>query len=515
MPSVLKKLSLALITFLLLSAGAQVSAQITLIVPYAAGGSSDAIARMLIPAISSSLGQTVSVLNVLGRQGVKGALDAAGGPRDGSVMLFGDLALANALRNENSGVSLLDNFDAVGIIGEKPLVLFSAKSGRITALEQLRNAGRIGSTQAGTVSAQCAAALEKHLSGSTVYQPFFAGVAPLVQAVLSGTVDAACIDASSMVGAGQLPRVLATSAPTTHPAFSGVKTFKEHGLDIEYRGVVGLFVVKGVSPHTVKKLEEAVTAATSDPSVRAKLQDFFLTLDPVAGVAGTTSRKVDEPSARGTTAPSPFASSQNHLARYKNEYQERCRPPLSQSEKSYCDELKVDIANEEQAMRLRPSTSDQRTAAPSPNASTGGSPTGSTPTIGLRSGPNPIAGSSTPQPVTSTDTGGRVGQRTAGFMYCATQDYQTNENYYTKIFPVTITMTFTLGPSQEESARYELGFQNFVRKNYTPRATVGNCYWYAREAEVRIKFDQIQRGTAIAYSPEMDPGPPPRPAQTR
>ena len=252
--------------------------QVTLVVPYAAGGPSDSLARTLVPGLARSLNTIVVVKNVLGNRGVNGALEVANGPRDGSTILYADLAVAGALQSENKGVSLLDSFDAVGVVGERPLVLIASRSGAVDSVEQLkRGGGRIGTAGAGTVSDRCAGTLRRHLGDAVSIQPPYQGVAPLITALEGGAVHVACIDADGTINR---TKVLSISRPSAHPALRGIKTFKESGIDLEYRGLVGLFLVKGVPATRVKDWEAALAATLADRQVRARLeQDFFLELD--------------------------------------------------------------------------------------------------------------------------------------------------------------------------------------------------------------------------------------------
>lgn len=256
---------------------ASVFGQVTLVVPYAAGGPSDSLARLLVPAMQLSLKQPVNILNVLGNRGVTGALQVASAPRDGATVLYADLAVASALKAANQGVSLLETFDAIGIVGERPLVLLASKSGKITDLLQLRAGGRIGSTVSGTISYGCASILQRGIPGSVHVQHAYNGTAPLVAGVLDGAVDVACVDADSSV---VRTRVLAISRPSSNPLLKEAKTFKDQGIEVEYRGIIGLFVVKGLANEKVKPLEAAFATAMADPVLRGRLtQDFFLQLD--------------------------------------------------------------------------------------------------------------------------------------------------------------------------------------------------------------------------------------------
>ena len=258
-----------------LSAAFSVFGQVTIVVPYAAGGPSDSLARLVAPAMQLSLKQPVNIMSILGNQGVTGALHVAKAPPDGLTVLYADLAVANALKAANPSVSLLDSFDAIGIIGELPLVLLTSKTGRVTDLNQLRNGGRIGSSETGSISQGCASILQKALPGS-IHIPY-KGTGPVITAVMNGEVDVACINADRNV---HTVRVLAISQPSSNSFLKGIRTFKDQGINIEHKGIIGLFVVKGVAPEKSRALEAAFATAMSDPVLRARLtQDFFLQLD--------------------------------------------------------------------------------------------------------------------------------------------------------------------------------------------------------------------------------------------
>lgn len=270
------KLGALLLTFLF---SAQACAQVTLLVPYAAGGPSDALARTIAPGLSHALGEVVDIRNVLGQGGVTGAKEAANGRKDGSVILYADVAIELALKQSDSGISLLRDFEIAGTLGERPQVLVAAASGRISDMAQLSSRTTIGSS--GAASGLCASALKSRFGEALTLLPPYPGMGPLTVAVSEGSAEVACVDASAWTPKF---RILATSAPSSHPAWQGVKTFQAQGVDYAYRNVIGLFLPKGTPAAAVTAVNKALTAALSDAAVKSRLvDDFFLALESPPG----------------------------------------------------------------------------------------------------------------------------------------------------------------------------------------------------------------------------------------
>src|SRR5437667_6281541 len=107
------------------------SRPITLIVPYAAGGSVDAVARIVVPKVSERLGQSVVIENVAGAGGIVGTQRAARAAPDGYTLLFSvesTMAIAKLVQPSTVQYDSQKDFQPITMIGSSPLVLVGKNS---------------------------------------------------------------------------------------------------------------------------------------------------------------------------------------------------------------------------------------------------------------------------------------------------------------------------------------------------------------------------------------------------
>jgi tripartite-type tricarboxylate transporter receptor subunit TctC len=244
---------------------------IRMIVPWAAGGDTDAIFRPFAPLLQKHAGQPVIVANIAGASGSAGAREAKDAPADGYTLF----AVADYVHaTYYTGVSEINfwDFDPVCSIASTPAVLTagSTTTWRTWAVlheDALRRPGEItvGATL-GSTSHFFPALIEK-VTGIKFKYVGYDGLAPRMNAVLGGRVDltAANLTQRSQAEAGML-RFLAIASEQRHPEIPSVPTLKELGINIVFEMARGVMVPKGTPEPVRSHLEKACARAASEPA---------------------------------------------------------------------------------------------------------------------------------------------------------------------------------------------------------------------------------------------------------
>jgi len=254
---------------------------IRLIVPYAAGGPTDVIARQLAKKAGGTLGQAIVVDNkggAGGTIGVDATLKAAPDGYTFALVAQGPLA---GMPNLMKVPYALSDIQYLSVVAHGPAVIVTGKDTGITSLADLlkrakANPGRLnyGSAGPGTTPHIGAELLKLEADIDLTHVPY-KGAAPAVTALIGGEVQVAMVDllpALPHIAAGTL-RILAVASPTRAPQLPDVPTTKELGLpgvvmDTTY-GVIGPV---GVPADVQKKFREAVVAAMQSPEMKEQLQ---------------------------------------------------------------------------------------------------------------------------------------------------------------------------------------------------------------------------------------------------
>lgn len=261
------------------AAPSYVPRQITLVVPFAAGGPTDKIARAFIDTaqrIDPSLSFTIQ--NIGGNGGTIGAAQVASAPADGSVLLLHNIAFAVAPSlYQNLSYDTLKSFAYLGLIEEVPMTLVarstlpSSFAGLQQWLRDNQSAATIAHAGAGSASHLCGLLFQRALN-QTISERVYTGNAPAVVDVSAGRVDMIC-DASN-AAASYLPtntQVRAygvTAADRVNiPALSNVPTFQELGLsEMEITVWFGLSAPKRTPARVQEYLNDLLRAVVSDPT---------------------------------------------------------------------------------------------------------------------------------------------------------------------------------------------------------------------------------------------------------
>ena len=255
-----------------------------IVLPFAPGGATDVIARMLGQTLSERWGQAVIIENRAGGNGNIGASAAARAPGDGYTLLMATSSHAiNATLYKKLDYSLSKDFHALAGIATVPLLLVAnpalpVKSPRELASYAGAHPGALnfGSGGIGT-AAHLAGELFNSTSGARMVHVSYKGGAPAMNDLLGGQIQlmfANLPEALPYVRAGKL-RALAVTGAQRHPQLPEVPTFAEAGFkDMATTSWFGLFAPKDTPKTVVARLVADTTAALADPKLQARLKEL-------------------------------------------------------------------------------------------------------------------------------------------------------------------------------------------------------------------------------------------------
>jgi tripartite-type tricarboxylate transporter receptor subunit TctC len=267
------------------------SRPVTLIVPYAAGGSVDAVARIIAPRLTERLGQSVVIENVAGAGGVVGTQRAARAAADGYTLLFSvesTMAIAKLVQPSTVQYDSQKDFLPISLIGTSPLVLAGKKDLPANPADELlkllrANPGKFSYATSGTGTSLHVAGEMINIEGrvSMVHVPYRVG-AQMVTDLIGNQIDLAMLPlvmALPNYRSGNI-KVFGTTEPTRSPVAPDLPSLTEHP-DLRKVNVTvwfGLFAPAKTEPAIVERLHQAVVASLQEPDVRAKLAETGLRL---------------------------------------------------------------------------------------------------------------------------------------------------------------------------------------------------------------------------------------------
>jgi tripartite-type tricarboxylate transporter receptor subunit TctC len=255
---------------------------ITLIVPSAAGGSADAIARVIAPSMTKSLGQNVIIENVAGADGSLGTGRVARARPDGYTLEYGFLG-THVFNGAYYSLpyDVLNDFTPISPLVATPVLFFARKTlppnnliELIAWLKANPNKATAGKT---AVPFYFLMALFRKQTGTQFTIVPYRGGASALQDLLAGQIDllvAASMAFLPLVRAGDI-KAFAVTADTRMAMAPDIPTFAEMGLPVlSYSEWAALFAPKGTPPDIVGKLNVAAVEALADPAVRSRIADL-------------------------------------------------------------------------------------------------------------------------------------------------------------------------------------------------------------------------------------------------
>lgn len=263
---------------------------ITLIVPFAAGGPSDTIGRILAERLRLSLGQTVVIENVTGAAGSIGIGRVARAPPDGYTICIGFLGthVINAAVY-SLPYNPLNDFEPVALLATNPLLIVAKKALAANDLNELiawlkahPNQASQGTAGVGSPS-HVAGALFQQMTGTKFQFVPYRGAGPAMQDLVAGRIELMfdqVANALPQVRAGAI-KVYAVTANDRWAKTPDIPTVDEAGLPGLYISIWhGLWTPKGTPRGTIDKLNSAVVTALADPIVRQRFAELGQEIPP-------------------------------------------------------------------------------------------------------------------------------------------------------------------------------------------------------------------------------------------
>lgn len=255
-----------------------------LLVPYAAGGGTDAIARLVAQGVGERLGQSLVVENNGSAGGNLATAQAAAAPADGYTVLMANQGpmVVNPHLFKNVKVDPLTAFDPITLISAAPLVVVVAPNSAHKTLAELvgyaqKNPGKLtyGSAGNGSASHLATVLLAQMAAFEAVHVPY-RGAGPALTDLLAGNSDFMVTTVPSVLGlieGGKL-KALAVTSKARAGLFPDVPSVAESGWpDYEATAWYGFVVPKGTPKEIAAKLRAATVETINSPLIRERLQN--------------------------------------------------------------------------------------------------------------------------------------------------------------------------------------------------------------------------------------------------
>jgi tripartite-type tricarboxylate transporter receptor subunit TctC len=286
MPKARCALALAGLLALTGTAGAQdwPTRPVTMVVPFAAGGPTDVLGRVMAQRVSEILGQQVVVENVGGAGGMTGSARVAQADPDGYSFVLGTVGThaQNQTLYKKPLYNAETDFAPVALIAEVPIALLVRKDLPVKSFQEFvaytkSNADKMtfGSAGAGSATHLACVVLNAAIGANVVHVPY-RGTGPAMQDLQGGRIDYLCeiISTAKPQIDGGTVRAMAILSKQRSGVLPDLATAAEQGLNVEAYTWNAFFLPKKTPAAIVKKLHDATVQAMDSPAVKERLESL-------------------------------------------------------------------------------------------------------------------------------------------------------------------------------------------------------------------------------------------------
>ena len=257
---------------------------ISLVVPFAAGGPTDVVARLIAIPMSKSLGQTVLVENAVGAGGTIAATKVARAAPNGYTIFIHHMGMSTApALYKKLAFDPLKDFEYIGQVVDVPMTLLGRKDFPANNLPELQayikaNPNKVSLANAGlgAVSHLCGLLFMTQLGAELTTVPY-KGTGPAMNDLLGGQVDLLCDQTTQtvpMIKEGRI-KVFGVTTLKRLSALPNVPTLDEQGMKgFEVKVWHGMYAPKGTPKPALDKITAALQTALQDPMVKQRLADL-------------------------------------------------------------------------------------------------------------------------------------------------------------------------------------------------------------------------------------------------
>ena len=270
---------------------------VTIVVPFAAGGPTDRVARDLAEAMRKPLGANVVVENVAGAGGTIGANKVAKAQPDGHTVLLHHIGMATSpALYRKMPYNTTEDFEYLGMVNDVPMTLIGRPTLPANNYKELmtwidQNKGKINLANAGLGAAShlCGLMFQSAIKVDMTTVPY-KGTAPAMNDLMGGQVDLLCDQTTNTSGQIEGKTVKAYAVTTakrlTTPALKGLPTLQESGLkDFNVTIWHGMYAPKGTPADVTAKINAALKTALKDPE--------FIKKQEALGAVVVTDKRTD------------------------------------------------------------------------------------------------------------------------------------------------------------------------------------------------------------------------------
>ena len=263
---------------------------VTLVVPFAAGGPTDVVARMIAIPMGKSLGQTVIVENTVGAGGTIAATRVARSTPNGYTLFIHHMGMATApALYKKLSFDPLKDFEYIGQVVDVPMTLLARKDFPANNFSELlayvkANKEKVSLANAGlgAVSHLCGLLFMSQIGVDLNTIPY-KGTGPAINDLLGGQVDLLCDQTTQtvpMIKDGRV-KVFGVTSLKRLSALPNVPTLDEQGLKgFEVKVWHGMYAPKGTPAPVLDKINAALRTAMRDPAVKQRLADLSSDIVP-------------------------------------------------------------------------------------------------------------------------------------------------------------------------------------------------------------------------------------------